>query len=439
MPPKEDEGEGINVVSDDAAGSSSPARPRDNHKMHIWCWEPTVRGDHGRGVLTKEGLNQIAHHQYKGGSYTTLDAFLSPNLWEPLTEMLPLWLAPNLVTTIGGFFCLASFFLSSTYLDLYLEEGVPPPRWVYFANGACLAVYYTFDCMDGKQARRTGSSSPLGQLFDHGMDCLCNLSHLRMAQCIVLLPNSTMVYMQASLQFSFWQAQWDEYYTGVLPHAAGDLGVTELNYGMAAWSVLTGIFGRNFYEYVVFENTTSGSSSSSSTSSTTTTWEVRHVLEVLWITMISVVVMISWIRVYRHVKDVRVFFSAFTKFTSPGLLFLLASADGRLALGLCYCLITIKLIVYSMARMSYASLQLDILPYCLAVLVDRYVLDDQSSSSSSSSTYYSTLLFYALDIFYLGRLSYWIHEAIHQLCERLQIPLFRIKPKNDNDTKTKES
>lgn len=26
------------------------------------------------------------------------------------------------------------------------------------------------DCMDGKQARRTGSSSPLGQLFDHGCD-----------------------------------------------------------------------------------------------------------------------------------------------------------------------------------------------------------------------------------------------------------------------------
>ena len=26
--------------------------------------------------------------------------------------------------------------------------------------------------MDGKQARRTGSSSPLGQLFDHGCDAL---------------------------------------------------------------------------------------------------------------------------------------------------------------------------------------------------------------------------------------------------------------------------
>lgn len=35
-----------------------------------------------------------------------------------------------------------------------------------FALG--LWLYSTFDNIDGKQARRTGSSSPLGQLFDHG-------------------------------------------------------------------------------------------------------------------------------------------------------------------------------------------------------------------------------------------------------------------------------
>ena len=30
----------------------------------------------------------------------------------------------------------------------------------------------TFDAVDGKQARRTNSSSPLGELFDHGnSDC----------------------------------------------------------------------------------------------------------------------------------------------------------------------------------------------------------------------------------------------------------------------------
>lgn len=31
-----------------------------------------------------------------------------------------------------------------------------------------MLFYLHLDCIDGKQARRTKSSSPLGQLFDHG-------------------------------------------------------------------------------------------------------------------------------------------------------------------------------------------------------------------------------------------------------------------------------
>ena len=36
-------------------------------------------------------------------------------------------------------------------------------------------IYMVFDNTDGKQARRTGSSSPLGMLFDHGLDCVTSL------------------------------------------------------------------------------------------------------------------------------------------------------------------------------------------------------------------------------------------------------------------------
>lgn len=33
-------------------------------------------------------------------------------------------------------------------------------------------AYITLDNVDGKQARRTGTSSPLGQMFDHGCDAI---------------------------------------------------------------------------------------------------------------------------------------------------------------------------------------------------------------------------------------------------------------------------
>ena len=46
------------------------------------------------------------------------------------------------------------------------------PRFSCFLCGLGLFVYQTLDAIDGKQARRTNSSSPLGELFDHGCDSL---------------------------------------------------------------------------------------------------------------------------------------------------------------------------------------------------------------------------------------------------------------------------
>lgn len=50
-----------------------------------------------------------------------------------------------------------------------LFQGLAP-SWVYVACGLAIPIYFNLDCIDGKQARRTGSSSPLGQLFDHAVD-----------------------------------------------------------------------------------------------------------------------------------------------------------------------------------------------------------------------------------------------------------------------------
>lgn len=55
------------------------------------------------------------------------------------------------------------------------------PRWAFFLCGVGLFAYQSLDAIDGKQARRTGTSSPLGELFDHGCDsistgkCHCHL------------------------------------------------------------------------------------------------------------------------------------------------------------------------------------------------------------------------------------------------------------------------
>lgn len=46
------------------------------------------------------------------------------------------------------------------------------PLWAYILGALGLFIYQSLDAIDGKQARRTNSSSPLGELFDHGCDSI---------------------------------------------------------------------------------------------------------------------------------------------------------------------------------------------------------------------------------------------------------------------------
>ncbi|KAF2547389.1 hypothetical protein F2Q70_00023021 [Brassica cretica] len=71
---------------------------------------------------------------------------------------------PNMITLMGFMFLVTSSLLGYIYSP---QLDSPPPRWVHFEHGSLLFLYQTFDAVDGKQARRTNSSSPLGELFDH--------------------------------------------------------------------------------------------------------------------------------------------------------------------------------------------------------------------------------------------------------------------------------
>src|SRR5262245_21781737 len=76
---------------------------------------------------------------------------------------------PNLITLLGFFFISAAFFVTMRYSP---DLASPLPAWVCALNALCIYVYQTLDALDGKQARRTRSSSPLGELFDHGCDAM---------------------------------------------------------------------------------------------------------------------------------------------------------------------------------------------------------------------------------------------------------------------------
>ena len=83
--------------------------------------------------------------------------------------------------------------------------------------GVCFFCYNTLDNCDGKQARRTGSGSPMGMLFDHGLDVttavLANMQFLRMFQLGPGLPAFVQVMIPTLMSYYLFL---EEYYLGKL-------------------------------------------------------------------------------------------------------------------------------------------------------------------------------------------------------------------------------
>lgn len=119
-------------------------------------------------VLSDAQLKNLDKHSYSCVGNTLLDPLFQP-YWRWLVEQMPLYLAPNLLTIIG----LIINVLTSTILILYSPNADQDlPRWTLFFCAVGLFVYQSLDAIDGKQARRTNSSTPLGELFDHGCDAI---------------------------------------------------------------------------------------------------------------------------------------------------------------------------------------------------------------------------------------------------------------------------
>jgi len=73
---------------------------------------------------------------------------------------------PNLVTLTG----FVPVMLCAAWFGCTNSAAIPAP--MYLLAAGLMFFYQTMDCLDGIQARKLQLSSPLGQLFDHGLDAI---------------------------------------------------------------------------------------------------------------------------------------------------------------------------------------------------------------------------------------------------------------------------
>uniref|UniRef100_A0A023G7L6 diacylglycerol cholinephosphotransferase n=1 Tax=Amblyomma triste TaxID=251400 RepID=A0A023G7L6_AMBTT len=194
-------------------------------------------------ILSQQQLRRLSEHKYSCSGASFADPFMQP-FWNWVTSKCPLWLAPNLMTLSGLFVNIATSLVLVWYSPTATQEV---PRWAFVLCALGLFVYQTLDACDGKQARRTGTNSPLGELFDHGCDSISTV-FVALAVCIAVKLGSYPAWMffQCFVAITlFYCAHWQTYVSGTLRF--GKFDVTEAQFAVMLIHVISAIFGPDIW------------------------------------------------------------------------------------------------------------------------------------------------------------------------------------------------
>lgn len=170
--------------------------------------------------LNADARKNLLDYQYKGSDNSLLYQYvLSPFALFCVEQYVPENIAPNSITLFGLMWMITSYAACWWFVPtLEVSEGIP--SWIFLWNAVSLLAYQTLDNMDGKQARKTGSSSPLGLLFDHGCDAINSIfgsANWIIAMGLSLEQDSFAAAVLIFVPFVlFYVATWEEYHVGEL-------------------------------------------------------------------------------------------------------------------------------------------------------------------------------------------------------------------------------
>lgn len=203
--------------------------------------------------LSPEAARNIPQYHYKGQDLSLLYHYvLSPLASFCVDHLTPRRIAPNSITLIGLAFMVASYSLLWYHVPtLEPSDETDHHRWIFLFNAIAMLLYQTLDNMDGKQARRTHSSSPLGLLFDHGCDAVNSVFGSTNWIIAMKLHPKHDAWLCWTILFGpyalFYVGTWEEYYTGelIMPIVNGP---NEGLLGGAMMSLASFVYGHQFWQ-----------------------------------------------------------------------------------------------------------------------------------------------------------------------------------------------
>ncbi|XP_029455571.1 cholinephosphotransferase 1 isoform X2 [Rhinatrema bivittatum] len=197
--------------------------------------------------LTAQQLKRLEEHKYSAAGRSLLEPPMQL-YWNWLVRRLPLWLAPNTITVVGLLLNALTTLLLVCYCPTATEEA---PFWTFLLCAAGLFIYQSLDAIDGKQARRTNSSSPLGELFDHGCDSLSTVFvAIGTTIAVRLGTNPDWLFFCSFVgMFMFYCAHWQTYVSGTLKF--GKIDVTEVQISIIIIFLLSAFGGTTLWDYKI--------------------------------------------------------------------------------------------------------------------------------------------------------------------------------------------
>ncbi|KAF2503120.1 sn-1,2-diacylglycerol cholinephosphotransferas-like protein [Lophium mytilinum] len=202
--------------------------------------------------IRQDKLPRLKEYKYSGVDHSPVSKYIMKPFYNNVViKCFPKSMAPNLITLTGFSFVIANF-LTLLWYTPGLDQDCPP--WVYASWSIGLFLYQTFDAVDGTQARRTGQSGPLGELFDHGVDALnTTLECLIFSACMNLGQGWKSMLVLFGSSLTFYVQTWDEYHThtltlGVISGPVEGLLILCTVYGFTAF-----VGGGSFWQQSLFE------------------------------------------------------------------------------------------------------------------------------------------------------------------------------------------
>uniref|UniRef100_A0A3Q3D8I3 Cholinephosphotransferase 1 n=1 Tax=Hippocampus comes TaxID=109280 RepID=A0A3Q3D8I3_HIPCM len=209
--------------------------------------------------LSSAQLKRLEDHKYSASGRSLLEPPCQI-YWNWLVQQIPTWVAPNTLTIVGLLVNIVSTLLLVFFCPKATEEA---PAWVFILSALGLFVYQSLDAIDGKQARRTNTSSPLGELFDHGCDAVSTV-FVAVGTCISCgigrYPH-WIFFCGFIGMFMFFCAHWQTYVSGTLRFGLVD--VTEVQFaiitmylmsafgGVSVWQTTLPLIGLKLYIFPI--------------------------------------------------------------------------------------------------------------------------------------------------------------------------------------------